>query len=324
MIAALKVLTILATALFGVFGSLVNFRDLNGRITRFGWIGLVGVIAAGASAAALQVYSDLEQEKSTFAVLTEINRTLHPLPGLTVTVFLRPDWHKEGFNEYFSEIQAAFDHKTGFGNFPFQGRIQSALLNYTVCEVDAELLFYRVPIDPSHFEYKLADSGEDLRISFNNPCKYANWGLPAIATRVPNWDYDLRDGKLRRLDLEIRDQRIDSTSNQWRSNSKISSLQDLLGSQLIVQLVASGYPVNAKLMDAKLTHEQLFDYRRSVHLAELLIRLPNGVVMSFDADNFVQFSGADGFPAYSFTFPGTMEKLVKATRYDQFKKLNRE
>jgi len=91
MIAALKIIAIVATALFGVFGSIVNFRDQNGRLTRNGWIGLTRVLLSGLLAAGLQVYSDQEQEHSTLAVLTEIERTLSPLNGLTITTNLSPD-----------------------------------------------------------------------------------------------------------------------------------------------------------------------------------------------------------------------------------------
>ena len=63
--ATLKVITILLTAFFGVYASLTNFRDGKGRITRHGWIGLVGVIVAGLSAAGLQIYSDAQQRKAS-------------------------------------------------------------------------------------------------------------------------------------------------------------------------------------------------------------------------------------------------------------------
>ena len=144
MIATLKVITILATAFFGIFASLTNFRDHRGRITSHGWIGLVGVIAAGLSAAGLQLYSDTQQEKSALAILNEIDRTLHPLPGLTVEFSLRPDWQKEGYRNYFTKMEAGFDHATSFGSFPFPRREESPLLHYTVCEMDLVLLFYRV------------------------------------------------------------------------------------------------------------------------------------------------------------------------------------
>jgi hypothetical protein len=318
MIATLKVITILVTAFIGIFASLTNFRDHRGRITRHGWIGLLGVIAAGSSAAGLQLYSDAQQEKSVFAILSEIDRTLHPLPGLTVQFSLRPDWQKEGFRNYFNKMEASFDHATSFGSFPFPRREESPLLNYTVCDVNLALLFYREIIDPASFEYNISGSGEDLRIRVTNPCQYSNFPI-AISVGRFSWDYDLRGAKLRRLDLMVDDRKIDSTSDEWKSNGKIASLHDLLGAQLIVQLDSPGYPVNAEF-----TRNTIQEYRQSIQLADLIIRLQNGIVMRFDADNLKRYSGKNGFAVYSFIFPKTMGELIKATQYDQFKKLRNE
>jgi hypothetical protein len=205
MIAILKVITILVTAFFGIFGSFVNFRDRTGRITRNGWIGLLGVIVAGLSAACLQLYSEAQQEKSTLAMLTEINRTLHPLPGLKVGYSLRPDWQKEIFRKYFTELEASFNHPTSFGTRPFPEREGSPILHHTVCYVEVILFFFREVIDPARFEYKLQNSGEDLRINVLNPCQYASilGNLKLTALGGFSWDYDRRTGKLRRLDFEV-------------------------------------------------------------------------------------------------------------------------
>lgn len=330
MIAILKFLTILMTGLFGVFASLVDFRDTSGRITRNGWIGLAGVITAGISAGALQVYSDFVDEKSTLeileqndAVLNEVNRTLHPLPGLTITYFLRPDWNADGLGQYYAEFQQTWGNVTsppaktttiGMQTFPpFPPFDDNSLLADTLCHVHLQLLFFREPIDPATFEFDIGNVGEDLRIQARNPCELDSHFSGELSTTVPwrsYWDYAFLNGKLKWLDMKVARLEIDSTSDEWRGNSKIASLQDLLGSQLIVQLGESGWADN----DA----QQL---RKSIALANLIIRFQNGIVMNFDQDNLVLIAEDDQFRAYSFIFPDTMHELIKATSYDQFKKL---
>lgn len=320
MIATLKVITILATAFFGIYASLKNFRDHRGRITRHGWIGLIGVITAGLSAASLQLYSDAQQEKSIFAILNEIDRTLHPLTGLTVELSLRPDWQKEGYRSYFAKTESGFEHKRSFGSMPFPRLEESPLIQYTVCEIDAKLLFYREPIDPTRFEYDLRGSREDLSISVTNPCKLSHFPIPlSLGEDRFSWEYDLRNAKLRRLDLVVHKREIDTRSDQWLGNGNITSLQDLLGAQLIVQLDAPGYPVNSEFTKATIR-----EYRQSVQLANLIVRLSNGIVMRFDADNLQRYTAKNGFPFYSFVFPKTETELIKATQYDRFKKLDEE
>jgi hypothetical protein len=130
-----------------------------------------------------------------------------------------------------------------------------------------------------------------------------------------SWEYHLRDTKLRRLDFVATLKQIDSTSDDWVSNGKITSLHDLLGTQLIVQLVAPGQPVD-------FSGDTINEYRQAIDLTELIIRLPNGIVMRFDDDNFKRFTGKDTLAFYLFTFPKTMTELIKATEYKRFKKLH--
>lgn len=255
--------------------------------------------------------------------MSEIDRTLHPLPGLTVELSLRPDWQKEGYRNYFAETESMFRRlrqARSFGDIPFPRLEESPLLHYTVCEIDAELLFNREPIDPTRFEYKLRGSGEDLRVSVTNPCQFSHFPIPLSGEKGGfSWEYDLRNAKLRRLDLVVDNRKINTSSNQWLTNGNITSLHDLLGAQLIVQLDAPGYPATSEFTPATIR-----EYRQSVQLADLIVRLPNGIVMRFDADNLQRYSGKNGFPFYSFIFPKTKTELIKATQYDRFKKLGEE
>jgi hypothetical protein len=260
-IATLKVIAILATALFGVFGSFANFRDTRGRITRLGWVGLSGIIVSGGLAAGLQLYTDAEQERSVLEIVQEIDKSLHPLSGLHVKALLRPDWQKDEFRSYLRKFEASQPAKTAFGNTPFPQIDEAPLLHYSVCQVDLVLLFYRKPIDLSAFAYKLEGSGEDLRIDVHNECATADF-LRRLGAKTPqiNWEFDIRDGKLRRLDLELPEATIQGTAYAWVGNGKISSLQDLLGAELVIQLVSPS------IVDRppEFARAKVEDYRKSV------------------------------------------------------------
>ena len=62
MIEFFKFFSIVATAVFGIYGSLVDFRGSDRQITKEGWIGLVGVVASATVLATLQIYSDVQDE----------------------------------------------------------------------------------------------------------------------------------------------------------------------------------------------------------------------------------------------------------------------
>jgi hypothetical protein len=325
MLAVLKVLTILVTAVFGIYGSLVNFRDAAGRVTHHGWIGLIGVVLAGTSAAALQLHSEAENEETTRALQDDVRRSLQPLPGLTVSVGLRPDWHNVHARSYLNEILKSqadiagelpnLSSRTAFGEYPFIKAKDTPLLLRSVCELNTELFFYRKPIPPSSFKYDLSNSGEDLRIRVVNPCWFAT--LPGVemgSTSRFGWEFDLREGQLHRVDFVMPDVPISPKSDEWSSNSKISSLQDLLGAQLIVQARTGSIPPS----------KEIAAFRQSISVAILVIRLPSGVVLQFDADNLTRIKNGQGDYVYFFTFPKTMTELLNSTRYDRFKQLNKD
>jgi hypothetical protein len=323
-IATIKVVTILLTAIFGIIGSFFNFRDRRGRVTATGWTVLFGVFFAGGSAALLQLYSDREQENSVITILSQINRSLNPLPGLIVTFSLQPNWAEERFKSYFEEVEAGFSNETSVGSRWFfyepSNHSRASILDYTVCDIDVILLFFRVPVDVQHFSYSVEDSREDLRVDVYNPCKYSAYRILGLKPgNNVTWEYDVRDGKLRRLEFEVSNVKIDTSSDSWRSNSKIVSLQDLLGAQLIIILDAPGMPVNPK----DVSEQQIVQYRQLVQLSNLLLRLPSGIVLNFDSDNLVAWKGRDGLALYSYNFPSKLDALIESTRYDMFKKLNK-
>ncbi len=63
------------------------------------------------------------------------------------------------------------------------------------------------------------------------------------------------------------------------------------------------------------------DSERAIQLGELLIQMPNGIVLNFDTDNLIPFRDKEGFQSYSIIFPSTMSDLIRATHYDRFKSL---
>lgn len=331
----LTILTILCTALFGIYGSLFDFRNRAGRVTIHGWIGLLGVVVCGISAASLEIYSKRQDDRTSKLLQSEIEKSIYPLAGLIVDAALRPDWKQQEFKTYSDSFRKHLSDElgwggnkslvsdTGFGMYPFleKDRRNNPLIVDTVCLMEIELLFYREPIALSTFSFNISGSGEDLRISVSNPCATSNmFGLLSDNKGRFNqqessqfwWEFDQRNGRLHRLDFALDGIAVASTSNLWKSNGRVSSLHDLLGAQLIVQLRIPSVPATTTVAE----------YRKWVHLSELLLRLPNGVVLRFDSDNLDEFEGTDGFKAYAFAFPESIEELLRGTSYDQFKQLH--
>jgi hypothetical protein len=251
MVAALKIIAIVATALFGVFGSIVNFRDQNGRLTRHGWIGLAGVLLSGLLAAGLQVYSDQQEEHSTLAILTEIERTLSPLNDLTITTNLSPDWEKTPYHEYVNTIEEYYQtngpSQTSVGSLLYDIN-KVPLFRYTVLDMVPHFYFFTKPIDPSKFNYSLeASSGANLHLEVTSDFRF----LYLIHTNNCRWDAELKDGKLIRAEMVTKTEPTKVTIVD--NDANIYSIQDLLGSQLIIYLDdGGGYPIDRDFPEEKI------------------------------------------------------------------------
>jgi hypothetical protein len=326
MIAALKIIAIVATALFGVFGSIVNFRDQNGRLTRSGWIGLTGVLLSGLLAAGLQVYSDQQQENSTLSILKNIERNLSPLNDLAITTNLSPNWEKAPYHEYVNTIEdyyrTKFQNETSIGGLLYDIN-NISLFQYTILEMVPHFYFYKTPIDPSKFSYSVdTSSGANLHLEATSACRFL-----AFMTLLKNergdfvdanncrWEAELKDGKLIRAEMVTKTEPSKVTIVD--NDATIYSIQDLLESQLIIYLDdGGGYPI-----DKNFPREKIQAARQLVTLVSTIIALPNGISMQFDSDNLKSFVSKSGYAAYSFTYPKTIKELIEATHVHKFKHL---
>ena len=136
-------------------------------------------------------------------------------------------------------------------------------------------------------------------------------------------DFRMENGNVLFFDMEVEDMKVDSTSDAWHSNSVISSVFDLLGAQMIIQLTSSGgYEWNPELSpeERRARREETDALRRSASLSGLVLRIPNGIALGFDNDNLKEYVGEIGMKYYSFNFPNNIEKLIEQTRYNRFKR----
>lgn len=326
LLAVLKFFSIVSAAFFGIYASLANFRDNKGKITKSGYIGLTGVICSATIAGFLQVYSDAESSKRSVLlteqnniILSDIRRSLNPLNGLEVDFSLEPNWKDPDFRVFYENFKNRRDsNETSFGGAGLPDVQREPLLNDVLYPVGLKLFFFKEPIKADTFDYQNYQSvtggvGEDLYVEITNPAKNVQYDVKSDSYVSLEQITEL--GEVLRLYLEARGIKIISTSLDWRSNSKIISLYDLLGCQLLIQLDASGYRPES---DFELIEKK----RKEVILTELVLKIPNGIVMSFDKDNLKEITVADAYKLYEFNFPEEMDELITSTEYNEFKQID--
>ncbi|WP_322895937.1 MULTISPECIES: hypothetical protein [unclassified Yoonia] len=323
MIELFKFISFLLTAAFGVYGSLVDFRRSDGRISLRGKIGISGVLASAALAACLQILQDRQATRdlarivdANTEILSEMARISYSFNNITVDYLLEPDWELEPFDEVWREISNKFvDDRPSFGSASLAlddpGYITLA---NTLCYMTADLLFFKThPIDEL-FAYSSSDQfgahGEDLKIRLNNPC----WTEQFFEPKPFQFTFEKAFDGLRRLSYPRTATVISTDTQNWRGNGNLISLSDLEGSQLLIVVTSSGMPVGSDF-------EELNRLRCSIFLRELVIGLPNGISLAFDTENVELFSAGRGYRAYEHLFLGDAAEIVSALYYDRTKQL---
>jgi hypothetical protein len=274
--------------------------------------------------------------------MSNIHRNLNSLRGLTAELLLTSDWSLGRLKDYFRAFEEQFDHDTSFGVQglpPASCEIDSVpevpttpgegpeaiygvpcrvgqVIHDVFCQLDVILFFFKTPIIAEEFSYMGPGEyhSEDLRIQLTNPCWLTRamaglWQELKIHAEYPRnvgLVYDLRGGELRRLDFQARHDDFQSIFHGWWSNSKIISLHDLLGAQLIIQIV-----------DKTIVLDEIKELRESVWLRRLVLKLPNGIYMRLDKNNVVRRRSRYSFEFYSVRFPDNLDDLLAMTSYEE-------
>jgi hypothetical protein len=179
MLSILKFVSILSSALFGIYASFVNFKDKEGKVTTNGYIGLIGVIISAILTGILQVYSDVESSKQSLIVLEKnnlilnnIKRSITPLDGLLFDLSLEPNWNNSEMKKLFNNVDDNVEFlntqsSTSFGNLGKDIFIGEPLISEVLYTMEVDLFFYKEPIDNETFNAKKLSSTADADLVIN-------------------------------------------------------------------------------------------------------------------------------------------------------------
>lgn len=346
MISIFKFLTILATTLLGVIGSLINFRDSNNNFTKNGLYFLIAVVICGISAGSLQIYSDHKEKEESkklntdlLSILGDVRRTIHKFENIEIELLLRPDWDIKEFSAFHNEFETTildiFNELdvTLFGGgrdgLYIHGKetASSEILEDTICQIDVELYFYK-DVHGDNGLYDLHDKhNADLTAEIRNSCsmylmiKYIDKKIKEVIDKETleeskadkierpdnfGWYHYVDKGKLAILEFNLVDVSIAEKNLEIQGNSKIVSVYDLLGSKLIIKVDRNTLPKNKNI-------EKL---SKSIRLSNLLIKLNKGITLHFNRSNFTEFTSNDGYFAYEVIFPESIDKFIERFSYD--------
>jgi hypothetical protein len=102
----LKIILIFLSGMFGSLGLLTNFRnDRTKKITRWGWVSLIGIVLSTTVAIATQYLDSADTEKQTRTTLLQLQRGLSSLEGMELHLRFKVPCDNPDFNAFCSAVR---------------------------------------------------------------------------------------------------------------------------------------------------------------------------------------------------------------------------
>lgn len=329
-LAVLKVLVAIGTCVVGVFALLGDYRDSSGSINNHGRRTLYWMVALAVTAIVIAIIENQkavtdskEQLARSENLMREISRSVQPLRKMAISFqFEIPDdgamvsdYIRKldlGVRKNSRELQnnllkgkgASFSVGTfGLGGEPLtvtierQGRYwpkgDSSDIGLLVDNLRPSLLFYRIPMAPKDFNLVRG-------ATVNSP----DLDLVSLSTRNASLEYHPKDRKL----IVSGSYDFDQLS-LISGTGRVSSVPDLFGAQLIIQLMMMDVPASQPAF-ARYARPKLLLLKKTAILRYAVFSFGDGRELWLDAKAFVKDDRAT-YRTYSLTLPKSDDGLRK-------------
>lgn len=332
----LKYCSIVVGTFFGIFALILDFKDNEGKITVAGKRALIIISCAGIISVSVQsielilikknrqneTKKTLEEIRVNNKILNDINKTLHPIDNLKITVLIKFPEKNQYLKKYFNRLDTSFNSfkkniksystetlnreygimipwKDEFGDYDETYFLEeSEFLPDKIKEKTTyNLLFHnelnimirkdKLPLD-SITNNSFTDIEGDILMNY-----YV--GIPPYDRHnISKGNYYFSLDSLDGFGLIGED--IKPDIRYLRNNGKIISVNDLLGSQMLVQL-----------SNFKDDHNLVKEYKLDV----LVLKVSSGRAFWIHEKSFYHSKDLNGTPVYIFNFPDEYSELEK-------------
>lgn len=175
----------------------------------------------------------------------------------------------------------------------FPSRSSETSAYYLLRYVDFHLVFYKKPIAPDYFEKNPVsrDKYGDLRININS-------------SEQKGYDYRIAYN-VREKKFQVRSSSIKSDPRYWKSNRKISSIPDFVGTQMFI------FTESIMVPSLKGDNSNLTAHRSKIQLNNLELNIGGGIEFWFRSGDMQEYLRPNGLRYYVVTLPDGLTKYVR-------------
>ncbi|WP_457978662.1 hypothetical protein L0Y47_24300 [Ectopseudomonas composti] len=329
---SLKVLGLLSSGVFGLLGTIHDFRDHNKRFTKWGKISIAGIslsiflaVAAqlvesyrsqeSAEQAALQA---LESTKRLESIIFELNRTLQPIESISVFVAeLEVPLNEPSLLGYKNRLENGIEK---YLTMPRNERYKEENISTPTGKAGkkGDFIPTQVSINSRHALFpQLGDEGlpwSTLNVSrlelefYANPINPKDFSPFSHGIGDGDLSIDLYNNESLTIDKDIEKKtyhlsgHLKSIKEHWKNNSgKIISLPDLAGAQLFI---------SAGPLGIRNKSDQFLSLRQEFEMKSINLKLGNRDIWIHE-ENLTKHVNSDGLVYWEYNFPKTVEKIFK-------------
>jgi hypothetical protein len=313
----------------GVVGVLFNFKKSNGRVSGWGIIVILGIVLSATVGIITSITEGIkarleaaQQAARTEQILKELSRAIQPITELSITQFITLPSEAPVVHSYLQKMSKRIEARaTRLKDFPIMrdpdlsvdsidrdGPVTVSIppkskfwpsgdempIGHLTTFFNFTLYFSKTPIEAENFDG--ASSVNDGR---------SDW----IAVAIPSPHGNTLHYKPRSGDLEIFGTAA-YNKNLWRSNGKITSVDDLHGAQLFL-VPPFPYPRDLPQLNAKSNiSAALQDLLRMIDLRAVALNFGGGREIWIDSKAFKK-TQVHGYSVYSIILPDSDEGFAR-------------
>lgn len=330
LLAILKTSGAVISGLLGLTALFSNFRTADGHLSLVGKLVFSGILVSSAVAATtsvLESLSDFESNREQMArnetLLHEISRAVQPIADLKISFLATiPTDHpqvssyvtrlEEGINDRADDLlkfppdnqyeglsvsSKGIDHgilsvSIQPGSDLWPNLPDEAAINSVATFGNPSLSFLRTPISPT--EYPLTHGDADLS------------AIGLIVNESPELLWNVRERKLQILG------RVEYKKDFWFASGRITSFNDLLGSQFVISFPYSDPEYLEGITGNKAGNSETYSVGQSINLDWVSLSLGAGRSFVIESGHFEKsFSRMGRQPIFAVTLPDNNEELLR-------------
>lgn len=330
-ITGFKVAGALIGGVLGVVGVLFNFKKSNGHVTPWGLVVILGIVLSatvGVVTSVIEGYkarSDAAQQSArTERLLKELTRAIQPITELHLTHWTSLPSEAPIVHSYLEKVAKRVErraHESLEFKLPFR---RDSDIDVSASDMNGPIT---INIPPKS---KFWPTGEESPIgiltnsfqfgvhlrktpieaeSFDSVISVDDGKSDWIAMGYPFSDRNVLSYSPRTKEIEIFGS-SEYDRKLWRSNGKITSVEDLHGAQLIL-IPPHALDFELPQPYAKFDRPALRELSRMVELRTVALHFGAGREIWIDGKAFKKTRFKHGYPAFSITLPNTDEGFEK-------------